>query len=137
MNIIDMRMHMNFGDAGNAFRNGKDSDDSTNDATFNAVYVDSHDFGPNKSGFRYTGGTDAWAENMSLMWTFRGIPTLYYGSEVEFQKGMQIDCGPTCPLAGTGRAYYGDRIAGTVTAADYGVVGTPAEPWRARSSSRW
>nr|MDT0662279.1 alpha-amylase family glycosyl hydrolase [Micromonospora sp. DSM 115978] len=122
MNIIDMRMHMNFGDAPNAFWNGKDSDDSVNDATYNAVYVDSHDYGPNKSGNRYAGGTDAWAENMSLMWTFRGIPTLYYGSEIEFRAGARIDCGPTCPLASTGRAYYGDHLAGTVTAADYGVV---------------
>jgi glycosidase len=123
MNIIDMRMHMNFGDASNAFHNGKDSDDSTNDATYNAVYVDSHDYGPNKSSTRYSGGTDAWAENMALMWTFRGIPTLYSGSEIEFQAGKQIDCGPTCPLATTGRAYYGDHVAGTVTATDYGVVG--------------
>ena len=59
---------------------------------------------------------------MSLMWTFRGIPTLYYGSEIEFQAGKQIDCGPTCPLATTGRAYYGDKVSGTVTASDYGVV---------------
>lgn len=122
MNIIDMRMHMNFGDAHNAFSNGKDSDDSVNDATYNVVYVDSHDYGPNKSSTRYAGGTDAWAENMSLMWTFRGIPTLYYGSEIEFQKGKQIDCGPTCPLATTGRAYYGDHLAGTVTASDFGTV---------------
>ncbi|WP_189333798.1 carbohydrate binding domain-containing protein [Actinoplanes ianthinogenes] len=122
MNIIDMRMHMNFGDAQNAFSNGKDSDDSVNDATYNVVYVDSHDYGPNKSSTRYSGGTDAWAENMSLMWTFRGIPTLYYGSEIEFQAGKQIDCGPTCPLATTGRAYYGDNLTGSVTASDYGVV---------------
>ncbi|WP_433791340.1 carbohydrate binding domain-containing protein [Actinoplanes sp. CA-252034] len=122
MNIIDMRMHMNFGDANNAYWNGKDSDDSVNDATYNVVYVDSHDYGPNKSSVRYTGGTDAWAENMTLMWTFRGIPTLYYGSEIEFQAGKQIDCGPTCPLATTGRAYYGNQIAGSVTAADYGVI---------------
>ncbi|WP_329499532.1 carbohydrate binding domain-containing protein [Kitasatospora herbaricolor] len=136
MNIIDMRMHMNFGDASNAFNNGKDSDDSTNDATYNVVYVDSHDFGPNKSSTRYAGGTDAWAENMALMWTFRGIPTLYYGSEIEFQAGKQIDCGPTCPLATTGRAYYGDKIAGEVTASDFSVVsgasgavaGTLAQP---------
>jgi glycosidase len=136
MNIIDMRMHMNFSDASNAFYNGKDSDDSVNDATYNVVYVDSHDYGPNKSNFRYAGGTDAWAENMSLMWTFRGIPTLYYGSEIEFQAGKQIDCGPTCPLATTGRAYYGDKIEGSVTASDYGVVssasgavaGTLAQP---------
>ncbi|WP_181871064.1 carbohydrate binding domain-containing protein [Sphaerisporangium album] len=128
MNIIDMRMHMNFSDAQNAFNNGKDSDDSTNDATYNAVYVDSHDYGPNKSGFRYTGGTDAWAENMSLMWTFRGIPTLYYGSEIEFQKGKPVDCGPTCPLATTGRAYYGDKIEGSVTASDFGVVSSASGP---------
>ncbi|MFE5212786.1 carbohydrate binding domain-containing protein [Streptomyces sp. NPDC056600] len=122
MNIIDMRMHMNFGDASNAFHNGKDSDDSVNDATFNVVYVDSHDYGPNKSGERYTGGTDAWAENMSLMWTFRGIPTLSYGSEIEFQKGKKIDCGPTCPLATTGRAYYGDHLQGEVKASQFGKI---------------
>lgn len=55
MNVIDMRMHMNFSDANNAFWNGKDSDDSYNDATYNVVYVDSHDYGPNKSSTRYTG----------------------------------------------------------------------------------
>ncbi|MFC8494538.1 carbohydrate binding domain-containing protein [Streptomyces sp. NPDC057235] len=122
MNVIDMRMHMNFGDAQNAFSNGKDSDDSYNDATYNVVYVDSHDYGPNKSSERYAGGTDAWAENMSLMWTFRGIPTLYYGSEIEFQKGKKIDCGPSCPLADTGRAYFGAHLAGSVTASDFSTV---------------
>ncbi|MGY3062578.1 glycosidase [Streptomyces sp. TE3672] len=122
MNVIDMRMHMNFGDANNAYSNGKDSDDSYNDATYNVVYVDSHDYGPNKSSERYAGGTDAWAENMSLMWTFRGIPTLYYGSEIEFQAGKKIDCGPSCPLATTGRAYYGGHLAGTVEASDFGKV---------------
>ncbi|MCL7424858.1 carbohydrate binding domain-containing protein [Streptomyces sp. YS415] len=122
MHVIDMRMHMNFGDAHNAFSNGKDSDDSYNDATYNVVYVDSHDYGPNKSSERYTGGTDAWAENMSLMWTFRGIPTLYYGSEVEFQAGKKIDCGPSCPLATTGRAYFGDHIAGEIKAGDFSKV---------------
>lgn len=122
MHVIDMRMHMNFGDAQNAFGNGKDSDDSYNDATYNVVYVDSHDYGPNKSSERYAGGTDAWAENMSLMWTFRGIPTLYYGSEIEFQKGKKIDCGPTCPLATTGRAYFGDHLAGEVKASGFSTV---------------
>ncbi len=56
MNVIDMRMHMNFGDAGNAFHDGKDSDDSYDDATFSTVYVDSHDYGPNTSNVRYSGG---------------------------------------------------------------------------------
>lgn len=128
MSVIDMRMHMNFSDAGNAFWNGKDSDDSYNDATFNVVYVDSHDYGPNKSNSRYAGGTEAWAENMSLMWTFRGIPTLYYGSEIEFQAGKPADCGPTCALATTGRAYFGDHIEGTVVASDFGVVQSATGP---------
>ncbi|MER7312521.1 MULTISPECIES: carbohydrate binding domain-containing protein [Streptomyces] len=128
MNVIDMRMHMNFGDADNAYHNGKDSDDSYNDATYNVVYVDSHDYGPNKSSERYAGGTDAWAENMSLMWTFRGIPTLYYGSEIEFQAGKRIDCGPSCPLASTGRAYFGDHLAGDVTASGFGTVGSASGP---------
>ncbi|OAL13339.1 hypothetical protein A4V12_19250 [Streptomyces noursei] len=122
MHVIDMRMHMNFGDARNAFHNGKDSDDSYHDATYNVVYVDSHDYGPDKSSERYAGGTAAWAENMSLMWTFRGIPTLYYGSEIEFRAGRRIDCGPACPLASTGRAYYGDHLAGEVTASGFSRV---------------
>lgn len=124
MNIIDMRMHMNFGDANNAFWNGRDSDDSVNDATYNLVYVDAHDFGPNKSKTAYAGGTAAWAENMSLMWTFRGIPTLFQGSEIEFQAGKEIDCGPTCALATTRRAYFGKHLEGSVTAADFGVTGS-------------
>jgi glycosidase len=119
--VIDMRMHMNFGDAGNAFSNGKDSDDSYCDASYNMVYVDSHDFGPGKSSTAYSGGTNAWAENMSLMWTFRGIPTLYMGSEIEFQAGKQIDCGGSCPLSTTRRAYFGANIEGSVTASDFGV----------------
>ncbi|MFI2781049.1 carbohydrate binding domain-containing protein [Streptomyces sp. ALB3] len=128
MHVIDMRMHMNFGDANNAYHNGKDSDDSYNDATYNVVYVDSHDYGPNKSSERYAGGTDAWAENMSLMWTFRGIPTLYYGSETEFQAGKKIDCGPVCPLETTGRAYYGGHLAGDVKASDFGTVASATGP---------
>ena len=56
------------------------------------------------------------------MWTFRGIPTLYYGSEVEFQAGKKIDCGPTCPLASTGRAYFGGHLAGDVKASDFSNV---------------
>ncbi|CAH1200505.1 hypothetical protein PAECIP111893_01402 [Paenibacillus plantiphilus] len=120
MSVIDMRMHMNFGEANNAFHNGKDSDDSYNDATYNVVYVDSHDYGPNKAKNRFAGGTDAWAENMNLMWTFRGIPTLYYGSEIEFKAGAPTDCGASCPLETTGRAYFGNHIEGSVVASEFG-----------------
>jgi glycosidase len=56
---------------------------------------------------------------MDLMFTFRGIPCLYYGSEVEFMAGQVIDVGPNAPLSTTGRAYYGDYLEGTVTATDF------------------
>ena len=35
---------------------------------------------------------------------------LYYGSEVEFQKGVSIDLGPNAPLSTLGRAYFGDYL---------------------------
>ena len=54
------------------------------------------------------------------MFTFRGIPCIYYGSEIEFQAGQPIDKGTCAPLAETGRAYYGDHLEGTVTASDFG-----------------
>lgn len=60
------------------------------------MYVDSHDYGPDSSQTtRYNSGTQAWAENLNLIFTFRGIPCLYYGGEVEFQKGQVIDVGRT------------------------------------------
>ncbi len=66
-------------------------------------------------------GDDAqWAENLSLMFTFRGIPCLYYGSEVGFRRGAPIDRGPHGPLSETGRAYFGGYLTGDVTAKDFG-----------------
>ena len=118
MAVIDFPMHWNFSDANSAY--GKRGDDKYyNDATWNVVYVDSHDYGPNMDN-RYGGGTDAWAENMTFMWTFRGIPCLYYGSEIEFKAGAPADKGPSAPLESTGRAYFGDNIEGSVTATDFG-----------------
>ena len=85
------------------------------------VYVDSHDYGPQPNDrVRFAGGTSQWAENLSLMFTFRGIPCIYYGSEVEFQAGQVIDDGPNGPLSNTGRAYFGEYLKGTVTATDFG-----------------
>lgn len=118
--IIDFRMHWAFSNASQAFYTGKDSDAYVNDATYNVMYVDSHDYGPDSDN-RYNGGTQAWAENLNLMYTFRGIPCLYYGSEIEFQKGVQMDVGPNAPLSETGRAYFGDNIEGSVTATGFGT----------------
>ena len=131
MGAIDFQMHWCFDSADGAFGIAKSSDKYFNDATWNVVYVESHDYAPDRGqGNRFAGGTQTWAENMSLMFTFRGIPCLYYGGEVEFQKGVQIDVGPNAPLAETGRAYFGDYLEGTVTATDfseYTATGTVAD----------
>ena len=120
MGAIDFQMHWCFDEASGAFGIGKASDQYYNDSTWNVVYVESHDYSPDRGQQnRYTGGTQQWAENLNLMFTFRGIPCLYYGGEVEFQKGNVIDVGPNAPLASTGRAYFGDNIEGTVTASDF------------------
>lgn len=120
MGVIDFVMHYNFNSAQDAYGLALQGDQYYNDSTWNVVYVDSHDYcpGPN-DGTRFKGGTAQWAENLSLMFTFRGIPCIYYGSEVEFQAGQDIDVGPNAPLSTTGRAYFGDYIEGTVTATDF------------------
>ncbi len=120
--VIDFTMHWNFENANGAFGTALGEDSAFNDSTWNVVYVDSHDYGPNFcQTTRYTGGEQAWAENMDLMWTFRGIPCIYYGSEIQFQAGEVIDVGPNKPLANTGRAYFGDNITGSVTATGFGT----------------
>nr|MDT0524444.1 alpha-amylase [Streptomyces sp. DSM 41633] len=103
MNVIDMRMHMNFGDANNAFHNGKDSDDSYHDATYNVVYVDSHDYGPNKSGERYTGGTDSVAlVTVSGSATYTGIPNGTYTDAVTGDTKVVSGGTLTVPAPGKG-----------------------------------
>ena len=121
-NVIDFPLHYNFNTAGAAYRLAKEGDKKYNDATYNVVYVDSHDYcpGPN-DGVRFPGTDAQWAENLSLMFTFRGIPCLYYGSEIGFRRGSAIDRGPHGPLSDTGRAYFGGYITGDVTATDFGV----------------
>ena len=126
--VIDFPMHWNFQHASDAYSLAKGTDQYYNDATYNVVYVDSHDYGPDgQEKYRFEGGTAAWAENMDLMFTFRGVPCIFYGSEIEFKNDMEIDVGPNKPLEQTGRAYYGDHLAGTVTATgfgDYSASGT-------------
>ena len=100
LGVIDFQMHWSFMSANEAFSTAKNEDQYFNDSTWNVVYVDSHDYAPdNCQKTRYTGGTDAWAENLDLMFTFRGIPCVFYGSEVEFQAGKPIDVGATAPSA--------------------------------------
>ena len=115
MGVIDFTMHWQFDSANSAFGAALGQDQYNNDATWNVTYVDSHDYAPDQNQTqRFTGGEQTWAENLNLMFTFRGIPCLYYGSEVEFQKGCRIDDGPNMPLSQTGRAYFGDYLEGSV-----------------------
>ena len=120
--VIDFPLHYNFGNAAAAYGLAKSGDKRYNDATYNVVYVDSHDYGPQQTNdqFRFSGDDAQWAENLSLMFTFRGIPCLYYGSEVGFRRGAPIDRGPHGPLSETGRAYFGGYLTGDVTAKDFG-----------------
>lgn len=119
LNVIDFPVHYSFHDVA-SIQQYFNQDNYYNDASFNVVYVDSHDYGPGPNdGIRYNGGTAQWAENLSWMFTFRGIPCLYYGSEVEFQKGKVIDDGMNTSLKGTGRAYFGHYLEGSVTATDF------------------
>ena len=119
-NVIDFPMHYSYNTANQAFSLAS-GDECYNDATFNVVYVDSHDYSPGPNDTNRFGGTDAqWAENLSLLFTFRGIPCLYYGSEVGFRRGVVIDKGPNGPLSKTGRAYFGGYITGDVEASDFG-----------------
>ncbi len=132
MDAIDFQMHRMFGDAKNAYNFAVGNDKYYNDATYSVMYVDSHDYAPEQPSetTRFTGGTQTWAENMDLMFTFRGIPCVYYGSEVEFKKGELIDKGTLISLENSGRAYYGDYLEGDVTASDfseYTASGTVAD----------
>ena len=132
MDANDFQMHRMFGSAKNAYNFAVNNDQYYNDATYSVMYVDSHDYAPEQPDetTRFTGGTQTWAENMDLMFTFRGIPCVYYGSEVEFKKGELIDKGTLISLENSGRAYFGDYLEGTVKATDfseYTASGTVAD----------
>ena len=120
---IDFPMHWAFSNAPDAFGTAVNTNDPDfNDATWNVVYVDSHDYAPDNApeGQRYA-KTEEWPRNMNLMFTFRGIPCIYYGSEIEFMSGKPIDPANTrTSLDQSGRAYFGDYIEGTVTATGFG-----------------
>ena len=120
LSVIDFPMHWNFRTAAEAW-GVKYGDNLYNDATYNVVYVDSHDYAPDGApeSTRFNQSQDTWAENLSLMFTFRGIPCIYYGSEIEFRKGSVIDNGPNIALRETGRAYFGGYIKGDINVTDF------------------
>lgn len=123
MDVIDFRMHWNFRTADTAF-GVKDGDKYTNDATWNLTYVESHDYSPIEVGnslYARMSDADAMAENWTLMFTWRGIPTIFYGNEILFKGGEIIDEGPNRALEESGRAYFGPHLKGSVQVEDFGV----------------
>ncbi|MBF0498695.1 MAG: alpha-amylase [Candidatus Riflebacteria bacterium] len=87
------------------------------DATKLVTFLQNHDVGPdNDFKFRFKGDDWMAAVAYNLLWTIRGIPCLYYGEEIAFQKGLPQDiCGNDDTLDQTGRAYFGDYLnAGTI-----------------------
>ncbi len=79
------------------------------------TWLDNHDFGPNNDWNRRYGGSDEnLAACMNFMFTWRGIPTVYYGTEMRFKAGEFNDIhdasGIQKSINETGRAYYGDVI---------------------------
>ncbi len=87
------------------------------DATKLVTFFQNHDVGPdNDFKYRYGGAPGNAAMVYNLLWTNRGIPTLYYGEEVMFQAGLAQDIsGNSDTIDQTGRAYYGPVLdnAGT------------------------
>ncbi len=118
-NVIDFPMHWRFHNAENAF-GVRSQDNLYNDATWNVVYVDGHDYGPNGWDTKSFGGSlEQWAENFALMFTWRGIPCIFQGSEAYFRKGSIVDKGAIEPLKNTARAYFGGYLTGSVNTSDF------------------
>jgi glycosidase len=87
------------------------------DATKLVTFFQNHDVGPdNDFKYRYGGDPANAAMVYNLLWTNRGIPTLYYGEEVEFQGGLAQDIsGNSDTIDQTGRAYYGPTLDSAAT----------------------
>ncbi|MEP4095734.1 starch-binding protein [Reichenbachiella sp.] len=86
------------------------------DPSTNLLWLDNHDFGPNNDwNRRYGGSEENLAACMNFMFTWRGIPVVYYGTEIQFMKGEYADIhdasGIEKSINLTGRAYYGDQFA--------------------------
>lgn len=88
------------------------------DPTELVTFFQNHDVGPdNDFKYRFGGAESDAAMAYNLLWTIRGIPTLYYGEEIMFQAGLPQDIQSSNDTVDqTGRAYYGphlDNLAAT------------------------
>ena len=87
------------------------------DPTKLVTFFQNHDVGPdNDFKYRFGGQKDYAALAYNVLWTVRGIPSLYYGEEVMFQAGLPEDlAGSSDTLDQTGRAYFGDKLDNKAT----------------------
>ncbi len=81
----------------------------------NVLFLDNHDFGPNNDwNRRYDGSEENLAAALNFMFTWRGLPCVYYGTEVQFKKGAYCDIHSANDINNsidlTGRAYFGNEI---------------------------
>ena len=80
------------------------------DATKLVTFIDNHDIGPqNDWKYRFAGTDGALASALNFIWFVRGIPALFYGTEIRFKQGLEID-GNSAPHDDSGRAYFGDNL---------------------------
>lgn len=85
------------------------------DATKLVTFLDNHDIGPqNDWKYRFAGSDQALASALNLIFLARGIPAVFYGTEVRFKAGLEID-GADAPHANSGRAYFGDALLAPAT----------------------
>lgn len=84
------------------------------DPSTNVTFLDNHDFGPNNDwDQRFGNNAENLAAAMNFMFTWRGIPAVYYGTEMQFMRGAKADIqygGHQRSIDITGRAYYGNVI---------------------------
>lgn len=124
VSVLDIISHNGFVDGvQGAYGRALNTSSAYNDATYLSWYTDSHDYGPNKGETRWAGDfAGAW----SMMFTFRGIPIVYYGSEIRFAAGKPNDWpggggnGVNMSLEKTGRSYFGPHLEGSVKASGFG-----------------
>lgn len=115
LGVVDSSIKYNYDNALQAFDIAINGDQYYHNATNNILQIDSP-----SGNARIDISTQARAENLNLMFTFRGIPSIYYGNEIEFKKGMPLQVDENSILVNTGKAYYGDYLEGEVTASDFG-----------------
>ena len=82
------------------------------DPTQLVTFFQNHDVGPdNDFKYRYCCSQENAALVYNLLWTIRGIPTLYYGEEIMFMAGAPQDIqSSNDTIDSTGRAYYGPHL---------------------------